>query len=110
MAFGPYGKTDWPVGCDPDWSDMNGACSDFAGNFIDQRTGGSISSIDLSKLLRGIENAVTPTAAKPTPADPAAAKPFDPVKWLGSGYNAIYAAGAFVLLIFLFKAMGDRRR
>lgn len=114
MARGVYGAVDWPVGCDPDWSDMNGACSDTAGNYIDGRTGESIDSLTLSNFLRGAELASRPgpeADAGPVPAPGRSPAPvgFDPLAWLKSGNNAVVAVLVFFGFVLLLSTMGGGR-
>lgn len=119
MAMGPYGVVDWPAGCDPEWSDLNGGCSDSAGDFINPKTGGSVSSDELVSIIRGVANIVRKPAAQPAvtpnaPATPAptSATPFDPVTWIKSGYNVLYVAAAVVALLAVLSSLsgGGRRR
>ena len=99
--------------CDQFWSEQNGACSDEFGNYIDGRTGESIQSWDLSRLLQGIQQAVTPKpAATPAPGAKPPAKntpAFDLQVWFKTGYNLIYVALGFLALIFVFSMAGRRR-
>jgi len=103
-----------PVNCDPFWSEQNGACSDEFGNYISP-TGTSIQSWELSKILRGVQDVLTPTkgastTAKPPTDDPPKPKCPDfktkPLDWFECGNNALYVGGAvmaFVLLLVLLK-------
>jgi hypothetical protein len=106
-----------PPNCDPFWSAQNQGCSDEFGNYIDTQTGQPIQSSDLSRLLQGIQNAITPKppVPQPTPAGeqpPGSEKPpFDLATWFKTDYNMVYVALGFVLLVVLFKALssGGRR-
>lgn len=114
---GPYGEIDWPAGCDPYWSDLNGACSDNSGNFVDQATGQSIDPLDLANFLRGVANAQPGSSppAKPAGTQPAPAgtqpKPAssDPLAWFKTGNNALFAVVGFFALILLMSTMGGRK-
>lgn len=105
MAFGPYGKIDWPAACDPEWSDYMGVCSDENGTPI-KADGTKATYFEvISEITR------TPQAppAQRTVARPEAAA-FDPARWLKTGYNAVYAAVAFVMLLMLMGAVKGGRR
>jgi len=100
---------DWPAGCDPYWSDQMGVpgkvCLNSAGKFIDIPTGiVATPARETSSVLNNIgaffggNNTLK------------AAESFDPLKWLGEGYNAIYAAlGVVGFVLLLSMAKGGRR-
>ncbi len=100
---------DWPAGCDPYWSDQMGVpgkvCLNSVGKFIDIPTGTVAPSAreatsvaaHLATLLGGNKTLKT-------------AESFDPLKWFGEGYNAIYAAlGVVGFVLLLGMAKGGRR-
>lgn len=115
MAKGPYNSTDWPAGCDPYWSDLNGGCSDYAGDLINPKTGVSVNSLDLTNLIRGFQDALSrkkaPTAngATPPPGDTTQPlKKIDPLKdpagWLKQGNNSMYVVVIFAILLLLMAS------
>ena len=99
----------WPAGCDPYWSDQMGVpgkvCLNSAGKFID------IPSGTVATPARETTSIAANLAAffggnNTLKAD----APFDPLKWLGEGYNAIYVAvGALGFVLLLSMAKGGRR-
>ena len=100
---------DWPAGCDPYWSDQMGVpgkvCLNSAGKFIDIPTGiVATPPRETSSVLNNI--AAFFGGNNTLKAD----EPLDPLKWLGEGYNAIYAAlGVLGFVLLLSMAKGGRR-
>ena len=99
--------------CDPFWSEQNQGCSDEFGNYVDA-SGKSIQSWDLSRLLQGIQAAITPKAATPPAAGakPAAdptkkQEPFDLEVWLKKDNHGIYV---LVVVSFVFIMLLTARR
>jgi hypothetical protein len=106
VAFGPYGKIDWPAPCDPEWSDYMGVCSDDTGTPL-KADGTPATFFEIqSEILR--RPAVTAAPGGAAPSARPGAQGFE--AWLRSGYNAIYAALGFVALLMLLGAMKGGRR
>lgn len=97
MDFGPAGKVDWPAQCDAEWSDLMGVCSDANGTPVKQ-DGSSASYFDVvSEITRK-------TVAPPNSAA------VDPLAWFKQGYNLVYVAAGFVLLLMLMSGLKGGRR
>ena len=95
--------------CDPYWTEKNGGCSDEFGRFIDTKTGATVvPARDLTSVLAHV-SAFLGGENNLKAGDPP--KPgFDLQEWLGTGYNMIYVAIAFVAVLFVMNsAKGGRR-
>lgn len=91
------------VKCDPWWSESNGYCSDDQGMALSS-TGERVPYTEVLRTLGiNVPSANPPAVPKPK------GEPFDLEKWIKSGYNAVYAALGFVMLLMLMSTMRGRR-
>ncbi len=98
----------WPAGCDPYWSDQMGVpgkvCLNSAGKFIDLPSG------TVATPAREVTSIAANLAAFLGGNNTLKADSFDPLKWLGEGYNTIYVAlGALGFVLLLSMSKGGRR-
>ena len=100
----------WPAGCDPYWSDQmdvpGKVCLNDLGKFIDIPTG-TVAPPSARETTSIAANLMSYIGGGKTTLPGAS---FDPMKWLGEGYNAIYAAlGVVGFVLLLSMAKGGRR-